>query len=83
MLTSYTSAQLAHEEAELAEVVADLMMAVGSSPAVGEGARHTTAPAAITPKRLSPSEDGRLWSERASNARILATAAVRPIGPVS
>jgi hypothetical protein len=34
-----------------------------------------TAPAAITPKRLSPSEDGRLWSERASNARVLATKA--------
>jgi len=35
---------------------------------------QTTAPAAITPKRLSPSEDGRLWSERASNARVLALA---------
>jgi hypothetical protein len=36
---------------------------------------QTTAPAAIKPKRISPSEDGRLWSERASNARVLATKA--------
>ena len=78
MLTVYTSAQLAREEAELAEVVADLMLAVGSSPAVGEGAR----PARSAPQnrsngteKLSASEDGRLWSERASDARILATAA--------
>ena len=34
-----------------------------------------TAPAAIKPKRLSASEDGRLWSERASDARVLATKA--------
>jgi hypothetical protein len=77
MLTAYTSAQLAHEEAELAEVVADLMRVVGSSPTVGEEVRPTKSPQnrPKKAKEISASEDGRLWSERASDARILATAA--------